>query len=327
LFLVPSASDPTFPAAPLPQSLQPADGKLSAAIDPLRVRRLFARPARVRDSDFLRREIAGRMFERLELVKLDPKVVLDAGCGEGADLPLLQQKYLQAHIIGQDAAPAMLAVAAERAYGARSALNRMLEKFLAGRRAAADPALLAGDFANLPFKAQALDLVWSNLALHWHPQPDRVFAEWRRVINVDGLLMFSCFGPDTFKELRLAFGEADLAEHALPFVDMHDFGDMLVDVGFSTPVMDIEKITVTYDSVAKLMSDVRAWGGNPLRTGRKALMGRRALGRVAAALQTMQGADGRIPLTFEVIYGHAFRPAPRKTAAGESIIRFDLPKK
>ncbi len=108
---------------------------------------------------------------------------------------------------------------------------------------------------------------------------------------------------------------------------MHDFGDMLVNVGFSTPVMDMEAITVTYESVDKLMADVRAWGGNPLLTRRRGLLGKRAWSAVVDALDASRRADGRIPLTFEVIYGHAFRPQSTRTASGESIIRFDPKKK
>jgi malonyl-CoA O-methyltransferase len=108
---------------------------------------------------------------------------------------------------------------------------------------------------------------------------------------------------------------------------MHDFGDMLVNSGFSTPVMDMETITVTYESVDKLMADVRAHGGNPLATRRRGLLGRNAWRRVTEALEKTRRADGRLPLTFEVIYGHAFRPEPRTTAAGEAIVRLDLRKK
>jgi malonyl-CoA O-methyltransferase len=182
--------------------------------------------------------------------------------------------------------------------------------------------LLSGDFGNLPFGPNSIDLVWSNLALHWHPQPDKVFAEWRRVLRVDGLLMFSNFGPDTFKELRAAFAALDGTPHALPFVDMHDFGDQLVEAGFSTPVMDMEHITVTYDTVAALLADVRALGGNPLSTRRRGLVGRAAWQRMLAALEQQRRPDGKLGLTFEVIYGHAFRPVPKTTAAGEAIVRF-----
>ncbi len=317
--LNPSAPVPSFP-----------DSKLSAPIDLSLVRSLFGNPARIVESNFLRREVASRMHERLALVRIEPQYVLDAGCGEGADLATLQKHFPQAAMLGLDAAPAMLAAAMQTQVAARSTMNRLLQQWLPatmGKGKNPSASLLCGNFAQLPLGMNAVDLVWSNLALHWHPQPDRVFAEWRRVLRQDGLLMFSCFGPDTFKELRAAFAAADSAPHALPFVDMHDFGDMLVNAGFSTPVMDMETLTVTYDSVEKMMDDVRAWGGNPLDNRRRGLLGRCAWQRVVEALEQGRRADGKIPLTFELIYGHAFRPEPKTRASGESIVRFDLPRK
>jgi malonyl-CoA O-methyltransferase len=297
--------------------------KLSAPIDLERVRALFSRPDRIAPADFLRREVSSRMFDRLELIKIAPQRVLDAGCGAGADLPLLQKAYPAAQILGLDAAEAPL-----RAAGGQStkpsSLNQLLSKLLPSKTGID---LLCGDFSELPLGPNSVDLVWSNLALHWHPQPDRVFAEWRRVLRVNSLLMFSCFGPDTFRELRAAFAEADLAPHALPFVDMHDFGDQLVEVGFSTPVLDMEVITVTYDSAPAMLADVRALGGNPLGTVRRGLMGKQAWQRMLDAFEKTRRADGKLGLTFEVIYGHAFRPAPKVTSKGEAIIRFDLPRK
>jgi malonyl-CoA O-methyltransferase len=292
-----------------------ASSKLSAPIDLMRVRQLFNDPARIVPSDFLRREIASRMFDRLELVKISPRQVLDAGCGGGADIARLQKTYPAAQVLGLDSAPAVLAGASGASQASRSFLSRLLP-------AKAGVDLVCGDFGQLPFGQNALDLVWSNLALHWHPQPDRVFAEWRRTLRVDGLLMFSTFGPDTFRELREAFASLDATPHTLPFVDMHDFGDQLVEVGFTTPVMDMEQITVTYDTPQALLADVRAFGGNPLDTRRRGLVGRAAWQRVIAALEAQRRPDGKIGLTFEVIYGHAFRPAPKVTAAGEAIVRF-----
>ncbi|MFS2006665.1 methyltransferase domain-containing protein [Duganella sp. CT11-25] len=297
--------------------------KLSAPIDRERVRRLFSRPERIQPSDFLRREISSRMFDRLELIKIAPLRVLDAGCGAGADLAPLQKSYPAAQILGLDAAEAMVR-AAQGPVAKQSSLNLLLSKLLPAKTGVD---LLCGDFSELPLGPNSVDLVWSNLALHWHPQPDRVFAEWRRVLRVNSLLMFSCFGPDTFRELRAAFAEADLAPHALPFVDMHDFGDQLVEVGFSTPVLDMEVITVTYDTPQALLADVRALGGNPLSTLRRGLMGKQAWQRMLDALERGRRADGKLGLTFEVIYGHAFRPAPKVTSKGEAIIRFDLPRK
>jgi malonyl-CoA O-methyltransferase len=291
---------------------------MSAPVDLARVRQLFAEPQRVAESNFLRREIAARMHERLALVKIAPERVLDAGCGTGEDLGLLQKTYPAAQIVGIDASPAMLAAAKGPVQGLRP-LNQLLSRLMPAK---AGVDLLSGDFGNLPLGPNSVDLVWSNLALHWHPQPDKVFAEWRRALRVEGLLMFSNFGPDTLKELRTAFAAMDETPHALPFVDMHDFGDQLVDAGFSTPVMDMEQITVTYDTAEALLADVRSLGGNPLATRRRGLVGRAAWQRMLDALERQRRPDGKLGLTFEVIYGHAFRPVSRTTAAGEAIVRF-----
>ena len=315
------------PACAANQSISPIL-MLSAPIDLQRVRQLFSRINQIGGSNFLRREIASRMREKLELVKIQPERVLDAGCGEGADVAQLQKNFPDANVLGIDSAKLMLDLAAHNQTAAKNSVGRMMAKWLPpSLRSAQDVGLICGDFARLPLVASSIDLVWSNLALHWHPQPDLVFAEWRRVLRTDGLLMFSCFGPDTLVELRLAFAEIDQTPHTLPFVDMHDFGDMLVNAGFSTPVMDMEKITLTYDNVDKLFSDVRALGGNPLLTRRQSLIGKDAYRTLCNALENRRNVDGRIPLTFEVVYGHAFRPVPKKLASGESIIRIDFPKK
>ena len=304
---------------------------LSAPIDLHRVRRLFAQPERVRESEFMRREVSTRMHERLALVKIAPRHVLDAGCGDGADIATLQQRFADTEVIGVDGAFAMLSAAHAQQQMVQSSvehlLKRLLKKWLPLKAYHLTSTLICGDFAQLPLARDAVDLVWSNLALHWHPQPDRVFAEWRRILRADGLLMFSCFGPDTFKELRAAFAMVDEAPHSLPFVDMHDFGDMLVNAGFSTPVMDMEVITVTYDSAEKLLADVKAFGGNPLATRNKGLMGRAAWGRLLGAIEATRREDGKLPLTFEIIYGHAFRSTLKTTGSGESIVQWDLGKK
>jgi malonyl-CoA O-methyltransferase len=232
----------------------------SAPIDLAEVRRLFSRTERVAGADFLRREIAARMHERLALVK--PRAAARA------------RRRLRRRRRPRPAEGALSAGAAarhrrlRRAAGARGGSADRRPEGLLSRLAPRGngPLLACADFASLPLAAGALDLVWSSLALHWHPQPDRVFAEWRRALRVQGLLMFSCFGPDTLRELRGAFAAAGLAPPVLPFVDMHDFGDMLVGAGFATPVMDMETITVTYGSAEKLLADVRALGGNPLAT-------------------------------------------------------------
>ncbi len=301
---------------------------LSAPIDLQLVRHLFSRPEQIADSSFLRREIAGRMREKLELVKIQPKTVLDAGCADGNDFAQLQRQFPDAYLTGIDGSIAMLELAVQKQRRAQNTMVRMLSKWLPpSLKQVQQHALICGDFARMPLAAASIDLLWSNLALHWHPQPDLVLADWHKVLRTDGLLMFSCFGPDTLLELRQAFLNVDQMPHTLPFVDMHDYGDMLVNAGFSTPVMDMEKITLTYDKTEKLFADVRALGGNPLLSRRQGMLGKKDYAAVCANLEAMRKPDGRIPLTFEVIFGHAFKPAPKKLAAGESIIRMDFPKK
>jgi len=299
----------------------------SAPIDLNRVRQQFSRPADLTAADFIYREIASRMLDRLQLVRLDPKNVVDAGCGRGADIRVLHNLWHSAHIIGIDGSVQLLKQSHDEQKAAGLFMQRLFSALTGKTSESAQTDLVCADFAQIPLSAQCADLLWSNMALHWHCLPDQVFQEWLRILRVGGLLMFSCFGPDSFKEIRQAFEEVDSAPHTLPFVDMHDFGDMLVNTGFATPVMDMEVITLTYTGVDQLMHELRALGGNPLQTRKKTLTGRAAWQRVCDRLEAMKGPDGRIPLTLEVIYGHAFKPEPRRHRPGESIIKFDILKK
>ncbi len=299
-----------------------------APISVAAVRRLFSRPARCADSQFLRREIAARMFERLALIRLNPQRVLDAGCGTGDDLLGLQQAFPQAQLVGIDASLPMLAAAAASGAQSRSRAQQLIGRFLGRRPHAMHGALLAcADFGRLPLLRASVDLLWSNLALHWHPQPHRVIADWARVMRTDGLLMFSCFGPDTFVELRDAFAANGLRERVLPFVDLHDYGDMLVAAGMATPVMDMERLTLTYASVDKLLADVRAFGGNPLQGRARGLGGAQRWQQLRRTIESARDPGGDLRLTVEVIYGHAFRPQPTTTSRGEQILRFAPPER
>lgn len=293
------------------------------------VRRLFASPARVEGAQFLFREIAHRMAEKLDLIKIDCKYVLDLGCGSGADLQSLVKRFPEAStVVGIDGSWQALKQVNQDERVSESRLDSFLTRFLSvGSKKQSQIELVCGDFANLPLAGRCFDVLWSNLALHWHPEPDQVLREWFRVLSNNGLVMFSSFGPDTFGELKQAFAAIDDFPHTLPFVDMHDLGDMLVAAGFATPVMDVERITLTYADLDSLFSDVRAFGGNPLSTQRPGLMGKSAMKTLRAELEKKRGADGRIPITIELVFGHAFKPVPTRTAAGESIVRLDFPKK
>jgi malonyl-CoA O-methyltransferase len=310
-------------SSPPPRELQ----SVSAPIALGRVRRLFSAPDRVTESQFLRREIAGRMFERLSLIKTDPARVLDAGCGEGDDLLTLRQHFPRAALLGLDAAQAMLRETRQREARSWSVVQRLMRALRVPSQRLSDPmALVCSDFGQLPLKSASMDLVWSNLALHWHPQPHRVLAEWARVLPVDGLLMFCCWGPDTFKELREAATSTGNAVRVLPFVDLHDYGDMLVQAGFASPVMDMEKLNITYSSATKLLADVRAFGGDPLEAPARGLMSRARWHALLRALEGSAGPDRKLSLTVEVIYGHAFRARPKTTGTGEPIVYVERKK-
>jgi SAM-dependent methyltransferase len=148
----------------------------------------------------------------------------------------------------------------------------------------------------------------------------RVFAEFHRVLEPGGLVMFSTFGPDTLKELRAAYASADGRTHVHRFIDMHDLGDMLVNAGFADPVMDMEYVTLTYAAVRDLMRDLKAIGARNAARGRPAGLTGKALLAAVERHYESERRDGRLPATFEVVYGHAWKPQPRVTAEGKPII-------
>jgi malonyl-CoA O-methyltransferase len=281
-----------------------------AAIDPRAVRRHFARAAATYDAAaVLQREVGARMVERLDVVRLAPKVILDAGCGTGEALPELAAGYPEARRIALDIALPMLEAARLRAGVRRSILARLLAPMRGPPGGV--PGFVCGDIAALPFAAAAFDLVWSNLA--------------HRVLEVGGLLTFTTFGPDTLKELRAAFAGVDQHPHVGRFADMHDIGDLLMEAGFADPVVQMELMTLTYATAPAMMRDLKAIGATNAAQGRaRGLMGRRRWERAVGALGAMRSGtpDGRIPATFEVIYAHAWKAVPRRTAEGHAIVKF-----
>lgn len=256
------------------------------------------------------------MQERLDFVNIDPKRVIDLGCSRGGSFAGLMARYPRAELIGLDVAPAMLSAGRTP----RAGWQRWL-----GIGKDAGPLRLAADAANLPLKSRTTALVWSNLLLHWLDDPIPALAEAHRVLEVGGLLMFSTLGPDTLKELRGAF--SDGYAHTQRFADMHDLGDMLVGCGFADPVMDMEVITLTYDDLDTLFAELRAAGSScAMKARRHGMTGRKAWESGKAAYEALR-KDGKLPATFEVIYGHAWKAAPKTTPDGRAIVRFDLPRK
>jgi malonyl-CoA O-methyltransferase len=223
--------------------------------------------------------------------------------------------------VGLDLALPMAQAARTRLRKGRSVYKRLLAP-LTG--ATGEPAqFVCADAAVLPFDGVAFDLLFSNLAFQWLNDLPRAFAEMRRVLRVGGLITFTTFGPDTLKELRAAFARVDGHTHVNRFVDMHDIGDMLVAAGFADPVMDMETITVTYPTPRALMLDLKAIGATNATRGRpRGLTGRQRIARVYAQLDKLV-RDGKLPATYEVVYGHAWKGEPRRTPEGLPIVKIE----
>lgn len=284
------------------------------SINASHVRQQFDRRAPLDDAQFLYGEISARMLHRLGYIRVKPGKLLDAGCGAGHAIEPLRVHYPEMEYTGLDNSPALLAVARQRYQSKPGLWQRLRNK----------PMLpvdfIEADMADSALPPESFDLVWSNMALHWHPAPHDVLAEWRRILKPGALVMFSCLGPGTHAELRKALTQAGLQTATPPYVDMHDFGDMLVELGFADPVMDQEIITLTYRSPEKLLSDIHLLGGNPNPERKPGLTGRAWRRRLLDALESQRGMDGTIRLSLEVAYGHAWRGNSLRGPRGETRI-------
>lgn len=282
-------------------------------IDKRQMRRAFEHAAASYDrAAGLQQEVCDRMASRLDYIRVAPHTILDAGSGTGYGTRALAGRYREATVVELDIALGML-----KRIGSRDPWWRRL---LSGPRGA--PPRVCADVEALPLKPSSVDMVWSNLTLQWCNELPRVFAEMHRVLDANGLLMFSTFGPDTLKELRQAFQGVDRFTHVNRFVDMHDIGDMLVASGFANPVMDMEFITVTYPDMKSLMRDLKAIGAHNTMAGRsRGLTGKAAWQKALANYERLR-RNGTLPATFEVVYGHAWKPQPRRTADGREVVQF-----
>ncbi len=269
--------------------------------DKKRVRRAFDRAAdSYQQFAVLQAEVCRRLLEKLEIVKISPKIILDAGTGTGSAVPALFARYKKSQVVTLDLSENMLQKAAQHGGLLRS------------------PIAVCGDIEQLPFADDSFDLVFSSLSMQWCNDLNAAFIEAKRVLKPGGLYVFTTFGPDTLKELRHSWSQVDAAHHVNQFIDMHDIGDALLHDGFAEPVMEAEVLTVTYDSVDGLMHDLKAIGANvtagksqtapgietPVRKG---LGGKSVLQAVRQSYEKYR-QDDLLPATYEVIYGHAWKP-------------------
>ena len=262
-------------------------------IDLKKRRQGFEKAAKTYDvAAVLQREIGDRLLQRLDYVKLDPTRVLDLGAGTGYISKQLLQRYPKSKLVAVDIALSMLKKTAQH--------RNWLRK----------PTVVCASAESLPFKDASFDIVISNLMLQWCDDLTGVFAGINRILTGSSLLTFTTFGPDTMRELRQSWSAVDGYEHTSTFVDMHDIGDHLMQAGFQQPVVDMETITLTYASLSSLMKDLKNIGASNAAVKRnKGLTGKSAFKSLEIAYEKFRTEDGLYPLTYEVIYGHAWASA------------------
>ncbi|WP_058440135.1 malonyl-ACP O-methyltransferase BioC [Legionella brunensis] len=239
----------------------------------------------------IQNEIGQRLFERLDYLKINPRYILDLGCGPGLFTLQLKKKYPDAEIIGLDIAKNMLIEAKKKQGWWRNKWS-----------------LINGDMTSLPFATGTFDLIFANQTIHWTQPLSQVIRELNRVMNNQGCLMFSTLGPDTFKELKQAWLAADNYAHTNEFSDMHDVGDCLLKERFLDPVVDMELLTVHYDNLKKLLTNLKAQGVRNINQKRnEGLTGKHSWQIFEEAYQVLRTKGGKYPLTYEVVYGHAWK--------------------
>ncbi len=261
------------------------------------VRRRFERAAAgFDDGDFLHQRCFEGLLERLEPMQLKPRCIVDIGCATGRRSGLLAKRYRRARVLGIDLAREMLM----KSRRSRSRFSRVRE--------------VQADAQSLPIKTGIADMVVANLTPVWFSDPTACFAEAARILRKEGLFVFSSLGPDSLVELRAAWSavDRDNGPHVLPFADMHNTGDALVRAGLRDPVLDVEPISVTYDEPADVYRDLtRSGGRNVVQQRRETLTGKARFKRFEDAVMTAR-KNGKIELSMELVFGHAWGGGPRQ---------------
>lgn len=270
-----------------------------------------ASAARYDEVAFLQREVASRLLERLDLLKMTPTTILDLGSGTGHCTEALSERYPRARIVALDLAEAML--------------RRARSRFSRWQRFRRRHAFVSADAQMLPFADGSFDMLFSNLTLQWCGDLEQTFSEFRRVLKPGGVLFFTSLGPDTLRELRASWAAVDQRVHVNTFLDLHDVGDAMVRARLAEPVLDMEHITLTYRDSMSLMRDLKELGAHNVNPGRnQGLTGPRKLKAVMQAYEQFRRNDGLLPATYEVLYGHAWRGNESTAAHDPSVVGVPL---
>lgn len=278
------------------------------SLDPVAAARGLAMSVRPFQSPWLHEEVASRMQERLDFIKMQPGqwVHWAAQRGGWAAHRALEKRYDKAQVW----------LAGEPPLHAQATRDALLAPWWRAKRW-----LGPKRHDGLP-PEHSVQMLWSNMLLHASPEPQALLKTWHRLLSTDGFLMFSCMGPDTLRDLRRVYAQAGWSEPAHEFTDMHDWGDMLVQAGFAEPVMDMEHITLTFASTDALIAELRSLGRNLHVERFQGLRSRQWRARLSEALMSSARpeAGGRLSLGFEIVYGHALKPQHRPKVAPQTEI-------
>lgn len=252
----------------------------------------------------LQQEIANRLLERMQYIRLQPERIVDIGTGTGQCIEGLKKFFPKAKLTALDLSINMLKQCKKKQGWWSGLINSV--------------SYINADAENLPLATNSVDLLFSNLAIQWCNDLQQTFSEFMRVLRPGGLLMFTTFGPDTLKELRSCWSKTDRFNHVNQFVDMHDIGDALVSARFAEPVIDMEMITMTYPSAIQIMKELKLIGAHNVTRGRsRQLTGK---GRLQSVIQEYEAyrKEGVLPVSYEVVYGHAWIPEEEKNKEATS---------
>ena len=260
---------------------------------------------------WLHEAVAARMMDRLDFIKLKPQrwVHWEPLTGGLLAQRALQARYPKAEVWLESDQPG-------QALSAQTAVQARWWQMARWR----GPKIQVGT----PLGGQA-QMIWANMLLHTSAHPQNLLKIWHKLLDTDGFLMFSCLGPDTLRELRDLYARQGWPEPAHEFTDMHDWGDMLVEAGFAEPVMDMERITLTFETPDRLLAELRELGRNLHIQRFAGLRGRRWHAQLTQLLMGLARPEegGRLALSFEIVYGHALKPRPRAKLSAQTEIGLD----
>ena len=233
------------------------------------------------DNAFLQNEIANRLAEKLKVISIKPQTIIDLGSGTGLLSNKTVEIFPNANLVCVD-------------FAQKSLLKN------------SQNLKVCANAYELPFASNSIDFIVSNLMMQWCPDLKTLFNECFRVLKPEGLFLFTTFGPDTLKELKRSWSAVDSSAHVNNFVDMHDIGDQMLQSGFQSPIMEMENITLTYEKVLDLMHDLKSIGAQNVSDRSKTLTGKTKFKKMIEMYESYR-SDGKLPATYEVIYGHAWK--------------------